>query len=173
MRRPLDWEHIRKLRADNLTFKQIAAVVGINPNTLRRLARRNLRNAKAAPSPMDGLGVEDRRQALRQYFETKLQAADIPPARLPNSARTVAVIADLHGAPSPDILAALINERPHVIVVAGDLLDSYEASPHPVLPHRASPKESMLDEMRAVRAFLESLLVHTQAEILIDRKSVV
>jgi hypothetical protein len=60
-----------------------------------------------------------------------------------------------------------VQEQPDVLVVAGDLLDGRESSPHAEMPH--APKRTIREEMQTVRAYLEQLLLSTKADVLVMR----
>lgn len=169
MRTQLDWQYVSQLRDEGLTFRQIAQLVNVNPNTLRRLARRFLGAKRGKKAHISEGGTADRREVLEAYLQSFFDPSWALPAKRASIARTVVVLADLHGAPSAEVLAAAISERPHLIVLAGDLLDGQAASPHVRLPHEQTKRIKLQEEIRTVRAFIETLLIHTNAEILVMR----
>jgi predicted phosphodiesterase len=181
-------QYIQRHDADGLTWREVGAELGLTRDQVRSAVKRHYAKtgrksptdvgdvipptnaqtgARAVTSHSDITTTDQRRIALDAYLGT---SAVIPDGkRAAADRRKVIALADLHGSPSPDILNAVVNEQPDDIVIAGDLLDSAQSSAWGKPIGESDKQLTIRQEMADVRAFIETLLMRTRADIHVMR----
>jgi len=102
----------------------------------------------------------------RRYFGDTWHYTGQPYAE-PFQWRRVVAVGDIHGDPDPLILAEIIAQEPHIIILGGDILDAQRLGTHPQDEPRKS--RSLREELTTTRAALQHLLDNTKAAIVIMR----
>ena len=169
---------LHKSGGGRLDWQQIANQNSTTYNIVREAARYYKRSVPPNTDPPDlhivprpspaPQGADERRELLRAYLGTTL-TVPAAKARKPGDRRKIIVCADLHGHPSKDVLHAIIAQQPDMIVIAGDLLDSAQVNPHPTMAGESNKADTIRGEMANVRAWIETLLMNTHADVKICR----
>lgn len=146
------------------TWHDIADSEGLSYQEVRQLARAWKVSRQTAEQTTETT-ADKMRAVYREYLGTSVTVKD--EVHEPTGKRHVVALGDLHGAPSPDILKAVIAERPDLIIIGGDLLDQRQASVHS--PEYGDKQTTLREEMATVRAFIETLLIKTSAVIWVLR----
>jgi len=166
---------LHKSGGGTLDWQQIATQSGTTYNIIREAARYYKRSLPAdmpvppdthlvpRPSPAPH-STDEQRELLRAYLGTTLSLPEAK-TRKPSERRKVVCCADLHGHPSKDVLHAIIAQQPDMIVIAGDLLDSAQGSPWGKAPGESDKSVTFRQEMSNVRAWIETLLLNTKADV--------
>jgi len=170
---------LHKSGGGTLDWQQIATQSGTTYNIIREAARYYKRSLPAdppvppdihlvpRPSPAPH-SADEQRELLRAYLGTTLSLTEAK-TRKPSERRKVVCCADLHGHPSKDVLHAIIAQQPDMIVIAGDLLDSAQVNPHPVMAGESNKADTIRGEMANVRAWIETLLLNTRSQVFVSR----
>lgn len=129
------------------------------------MTRRVSKIGEASASPL----ISKRRSVdeIREYLGTTLTFDAIKRPKKPSTIRTIVAVGDLHGNPHPAMLPLIIGQKPDLIIVGGDIYDQAAFSTHP--KGYGEKTEAFENEQVRVRAWYETLLTHTLADMITMR----